>query len=103
MIDWDELEALEAIQWKDTAFAAVSADYVPGEGDNPRAFIIGDAPGAQEVIKRTPFVGPVGRVLRDLMANAGLYGEARSVPDIEFGVNGAGANCWLTNAVKFKP
>lgn len=69
--------------------------YVPGEGDNPQAFIIGEAPGAQEEMKGRPFVGPC-KVLRQLMEFADLYSEHRSLETGE-------PNCWLTNVVKFRP
>jgi uracil-DNA glycosylase len=85
--------------------------FVPGEGteEGAKAFIIGEAPGAQEAIKRRPFVGPAGAIQRRLMAIAGL----RSVPsriDVtridqeprEY-VNGAPANCWLTNVLHYRP
>jgi uracil-DNA glycosylase family 4 len=94
-IDW---EALVEVQdgshgWR-SAFPELSNVYVPGEGDNPLVMIIGEAPGAQEEIKRRPFVGAAGNVLRQLMGIAGLY----SVTWPE-----APANCWLTNVVKFRP
>lgn len=76
--------------------------YVGGEGDNPQAFIIGEAPGAHEDMALRPFVGPAGQVLRQLMAIAGLsttdfYDDGRDNPPT------APGNCWLTNVVKFRP
>jgi DNA polymerase len=74
---------------------------VPGEGDNPQAFIIGEAPGAQEDIAGRPFVGAAGAVLRQLMQIADL--QSGVLPD---GTHGAGrwaGNCWLTNVLKFRP
>jgi DNA polymerase len=71
--------------------------YVPGEGDNPQAFIIGEAPGAQEDIAGRPFVGAAGNVLRQLMDIAGLWAtDSRCDPSKP-------ANCWLTNVLKFRP
>lgn len=96
-IDWDELENLWDDQCRDTAFSALDGRYVPGEGasENPIAFIVGEAPGAQEVIKGRPFVGPAGRAQRDLMHIAQLCtGELRCEHE---------ANCWLTNVIKFYP
>jgi uracil-DNA glycosylase len=49
---------------------------VPGEG-NPDADIvfIGEAPGKQESITGRPFIGRAGKLLRSLIANAGLKDE----------------------------
>ena len=104
-INWDQLEQLEdgSQGWR-VAFARggtghgladLSGVYVPGEGGNPKAFIIGEAPGAQEETQRRPFVGPAGIAMRDLMAIAGLYSA--------FTHTGGEPNCWLTNVVKFRP
>lgn len=84
-------------------FPTLGEIYVPGEGEGypPTAFILGEAPGAQEVMARRPFVGPAGRALRDLMASAGLRTEGRHVADN--GKEWQEANCWLTNTVKFRP
>jgi len=102
MIDYDALEEMALEQQYMAAFSGLSKTYVPGEGDNPTAFIIGEAPGADEDVRRRPFVGPAGQVLRQLMVLADLW--ASSVQD-STGVNrypGA-PNCWLTNVVKFRP
>lgn len=106
-IDWERLGAIEdgnqgwraALAHDGTghALADLSSVYVPGEGDNPKAFIIGEAPGAQEEAQRRPFVGPAGVVMRDLMAIAGLFSTPSGCgPPYE-------PNCWLTNVVKFRP
>lgn len=104
MIDHDALDEIEDgyCTGFGMVFPELSKTYVPGEGDNPQAFIIGEAPGAQEEVRRRPFVGPAGRVLRDLMGIADLntedqYADGRDSPPT------AGANCWLTNTVKFRP
>lgn len=81
--------------WRAASAPSLSERYVAGEGDNPRIMIIGEAPGAQEDIRLRPFVGPAGRVLRELMAIAGIY--TGFTP--QFGE----ANCWLTNVVKHRP
>jgi DNA polymerase len=73
----------------------LSEVYVPGEGNNPRVMIIGEAPGAQEEVYRRPFVGASGRILRELMTGVELF--TGDTP--HFGE----PNCWLTNAVKFRP
>ena len=100
-IDWEALERINEEQANDNAFHDLDCTLVPGEGDNPIAFIIGEAPGAQEVIKRRPFVGPAGRVQRSLTAIAGLHAEYGAHP---IGHPLAGnPNCWLTNVVKFRP
>lgn len=102
-INWTELDALQDEQVTDTAFddlrIASECVYVPGEGDNPTALIIGEAPGAHEHVQRRPFVGPAGQAMRDLMAIAGLYADTPAPlhPD------SPQPNCWLTNVVKFRP
>jgi uracil-DNA glycosylase family 4 len=97
-IDWDRLDYLQGAQEDDPAFKSLMPSYVPGEGEYPIAFIIGEAPGAQDVIKRRPFVDAAGSVLRDLMATAGLH-----VRHPWFTNDDPEANCWLTNVVKFRP
>lgn len=99
-IDYDALERIALDQcttfWFTEEFSQLSKVYVPGEGDNPKVFVVGEAPGATEEIKRRPFVGRAGAVLRQLMDIASLYAH-----------HGAGTddvpNCWLTNVVKFRP
>lgn len=97
MINWEELEAIENgwQQIRSERFPSLSRTYVPGEGDNPEAFIVGEAPGAQEDVQRRPFVGAAGVVLRQLMDLAELRAGHTIAPDVE--------NCWLTNVVKFRP
>lgn len=105
-IDYDTLDALEIHHHMvRTTCAGLSNVYVPGEGANPRVFVIGEAPGAQEEMQERPFVGPSGQVQRELMASAGLY----AYPEPK-GRDGKGRvrgwheqNCWLTNVVKFRP
>lgn len=101
-IDYDALELIALDQlWLDE-FAQLSKVYVPGEGDNPSVFIVGEAPGADEEIKRRPFVGRAGKVQRQLMASADLWTKPARA-------NGFGRgflkepNCWLTNVLKFRP
>jgi uracil-DNA glycosylase len=87
-IDWDSLESLAEKQLRDPHFSKLSRRYVPGEGpDNPVAFVIGEAPGAQEEIAGRPFVGPAGTMLRRLISFGGISEE----------------DCWITNTVKFRP
>jgi uracil-DNA glycosylase len=96
-IDHDALGELEDWNrdWAAGINTGLSERYVPGEGGNPRVLIVGEAPGAQEDAKLRPFVGPAGRVLRQLMAGVGLY--TGDTP--HFGE----PNCWLTNVVHFRP
>lgn len=95
-LDYVTLERIEAEarSLQANLFPALGKVFVGGEGDNPEAFIVGEAPGAQEEIKRRPFVGPC-RVVRALMELADLYSEHRS---LETGA----PNAWITNVVKFK-
>lgn len=75
---------------------------IPGEGvrgGSCAAFILGEAPGADEVMAKRPFVGRAGKVLRQLMASAGLYSD----PWHNSKDGGEYANCWLTNTVKYRP
>lgn len=93
-IDFDTLDEIErrAKRIRANRFPNLSQRYVPGEGGNAEAFIIGEAPGADEDMKRRPFVGPAGKVMRQLMALAHLYAGREIV-----------SNCWLTNTLKFRP
>lgn len=98
MINWEELEAIEN-GWKQIRserFRGLSSTYIGGEGDNPEAFIVGTAPGAQETAKGRPFIDPPGLVLRQLMELAGLFTSLRPLQEPK-------PNCWLTNVVKFRP
>lgn len=97
MIDWGKLGEIEDWNhaWRATLDTGLSERYVPGEGDNPRVLLVGEAPGAQEDVALRPFVGPAGRVLRDLMASVGLFTGLTP----HFGE----PNCWLTNLVHFRP
>ena len=99
-IDWDALTDAEVKYCGDERFEELSDITVLGEGDNPEAFIFGEAPGAQEETKRRPFVGPAGVVMRDLMAVAGFYSSA---DDKRWDGLEGGPNCWLTNTIKFRP
>lgn len=98
-IDWDALDQIaDDLQQLGKRFPALGTEYVSGEGDNPVAFIVGEAPGAQEAIRGRPFVGASGVAMRDLMATAGLYSAYDfAVPRSKI------PNCWLTNVVKFRP
>ncbi len=62
--------------------------FVPGEGSpDADVVIVGEAPGAREDATGRPFVGPAGRLLDGLLAEAGL--ERRHV--------------FITNVVKARP
>lgn len=96
-IDHDELDR---IAWDcgitRADFPDLGTVFVPGEGENPLAIIIGEAPGGTEEIRKRPFVGRSGVVLRQLMVTSGLW--TGSAPDMA-----REGNCWLTNVVKFRP
>lgn len=96
-LEWVEQEA-HSLR---SAFQSLGRVYVPGEGDNASAFIVGEAPGATEEIMRRPFVGRCA-VLRDLMALASLH-TTDLYEDGRDSAPTAGANVWLTNVVKFRP
>lgn len=97
-VDLDRLDALRVrhVRWRRMVAPELSSVYVPGEGSYPEVFIVGEAPGAQEEIQRRPFVGPSGRIQRELMASAELYAFNGFRGDYE-------SNCWLTNVIKFRP
>ena len=62
-----------------------ATQVVPGEGPAPaRLMLVGEQPGDQEDLQGRPFVGPAGRVLDRVIAEAGI--ERREV--------------FVTNAVK---
>jgi uracil-DNA glycosylase len=65
-----------------------AARMVPGEG-NPAAplMFVGEAPGATEDSLGRPFVGRAGRLLDELIGEAGLVRE----------------DVWITNVVKARP
>lgn len=96
-VDLDALDRVRNrhIKWRSVYGSRLGSRYVGGEGNNPVAMLIGEAPGAQEDANLRPFVGDSGLVLRELMALAGLY--TGDTP--HFG----NANCWLTNVIKFRP
>ncbi|HEY6020270.1 MAG TPA: uracil-DNA glycosylase [Candidatus Paceibacterota bacterium] len=81
-----------------------SNPFVPGEGatDGARAFIIGEAPGAYEAVKRRPFVGPAGKVQRQLMELARLWSVEHYAPGIQYNKHRE-PNCWLTNVLHYRP
>lgn len=61
---------------------------VPAEGDpNSKIAIVGEAPGADEVYHRRPFVGKSGRLLETLLGTAGISRN----------------QCYFTNVVKERP
>lgn len=95
MIDFDALDLLAEQQQLNPVFRHLSTKFVPGEGDNAKAFVIGEAPGAQEEIQGRPFVGPAGIMLRRLME----FAQLTSDPEHPM----SDPNCWLTNVVKFRP
>jgi uracil-DNA glycosylase len=65
-----------------------ATNMVPGEG-NPEAevMLVGEAPGASEDEQGRPFVGPAGKVLDEVLAEAGLERE----------------DVYITNVVKARP
>lgn len=79
-----------------------------GNSTDPRAMLVGEAPGATENTKRRPFCGPSGRVLTQLMMLSELYAEDQ----LPWGNSGDGdsgmevataANAFITNVVKYRP
>lgn len=67
---------------------AMGNPLVPGDGPiRPRLMFVGEAPGAQEVRARKPFVGASGKFLNEMLASVGI--ERQEV--------------FITNVVKFRP
>jgi uracil-DNA glycosylase len=63
-------------------------NVVPGEGSvDARVVVVGEAPGAKEDASGRPFVGPAGRLLDALLAEAGLARDA----------------VFITNVIKARP
>lgn len=63
-------------------------NYVPGVGPfEPKLMIIGEAPGQKEDEQCTPFVGPTGALLEEMLEAAGVKRD----------------ECYLTNVVKYRP
>lgn len=102
-VDFDalELNALDQLWVKE--FEQLSKVFVPGEGEFPRAFVFGEAPGAQEEMHRRPFIGPAGKVLRQLMMVADFYAHDPGQSGDAFLRGFTQPNCWLTNTIKFRP
>jgi uracil-DNA glycosylase family 4 len=92
-----DLEDLHEAMRSDLNFADLRKGknpLIPGEGRSPtRVMIVGEAPGADEVMQGRPFVGTSGQVLRQLMR----------IAELTTGDNQMRPNCWLTNAVKYRP
>jgi uracil-DNA glycosylase len=65
-----------------------ATNMVPGEGpEDAEVMFVGEAPGASEDEQGRPFVGRAGRLLDELLAEAGL----------------ARADVYITNVVKARP
>lgn len=63
-------------------------NFVPGEGPAPaEVMIVGEAPGASEDERGRPFVGRAGRLLDELLAEAGLQRD----------------DVFITNVLKARP
>ena len=103
MKEWERLHTFEHLE-KDANDVRLlfprlaQSNYVPGEGaEKPVAFIVGEAPGAEEDMRRRPFVGRSGQVLHQLMDFAGLWTTDSNCDKSK------PANAWITNVVKFRP
>jgi DNA polymerase len=109
-IDHDALDVVYENIQRHKAFRHLREDgnrFVPGEGDTPKVFILGEAPGAREAEQLRPFVGPSGKLLRLLMHKAGLYtywhGKLTGAQVIPNCREGLPPNVWLTNVLKYRP
>jgi uracil-DNA glycosylase len=58
-------------------------NFVPGEGPAPaEVMIVGEAPGAKEDEQGRPFVGRAGRLLDELLAEAGLQRDGVFITNV---------------------
>jgi uracil-DNA glycosylase family 4 len=97
MIDYTALAALIEAHRVHPPFSDLSSTVVPGEGHNPKAFILGGIVSAQSVIAQRPFADESGLIVRNLMTFAGLYMFNSATPAEPLRKN---ANCWLTHTLK---
>lgn len=66
----------------------MSTNYVPAIGPrDAKIVILGEAPGAVEVQRGEPFVGPSGKLLSQILAQAGIRKD----------------QCYITNVIKEQP
>ncbi len=57
--------------------------YIPGQGAfDPKIVILGESPGFEEIKERKPFVGPSGKLLNQLLTEAGINREASWVTNV---------------------
>ena len=62
--------------------------YVPGYGaSTAKLAVVGEAPGADEELAGRPFVGPSGKMVREIISNGGMNPE----------------EVYYTNVVKVRP
>lgn len=96
----------EDTRWHHLRFPGLS--LVPGYGNkvDPIAMIVGTAPSAHDNLKRRPFSGHKGEILRQLMELAGLWAEdtvVRGGADKFAETQGEiPANAFVTNLVKYR-
>jgi DNA polymerase len=87
----DPLERLHTDYAADPAFSRLRerTKLVPGAGARwfPRVLFLGEAPGAQEEWRGEPFVGDSGQLLDAMLRGIGL----------------PRGDCWITNAIKYRP
>ena len=78
----------EVAACKDCILSDTRTNTVPGEGpENADIMIIGEAPGFNEDKEGRPFIGAAGRLLSELLANAGF----------------TRGDVYITNTVKCRP
>lgn len=82
------MQSITEINAKYTALLQPYAPFVLGEGDiYARLMLVGEAPGAQEVMQSRPFVGKAGKNLDAFLQRMNLARES----------------IYITNAVKIRP
>ncbi len=77
VIDLPYDDLMQAMRGCQKCALSLSRTYVvPGEGDlHPKVMLVGEAPGANEDRSGLPFAGAAGKILDQMLAEAGLRRE----------------------------
>ncbi len=80
---WDELAAAVRGCTRCAELAVTRTQVVPGvRPPGARVLLVGEAPGAEEDVAGVPFVGRSGRLLDELLADAGLQRGELAVANV---------------------
>ena len=93
-------------RWDHLRHPGISLVKGYGNSTDPIAMIVGAAPSAQDDLKRRPFTGHKGEIIRQLMGLSGLrarwVGKITGLPVIPNCSEGIPPNAFLTNLVKYR-